>query len=149
MSLAYWSYKNTFDRINTIARAQGIVFTLWVDDMIFSSSKPIPRNFELAVARLMRLVGHKINPKKTKRYSPGDTPVITGVATSPHGCRVPNRRRRAILDILNRAASIDELDPKVIRSVLGKIQSGRQIEPHFFQGSYLAVRARNRKISAS
>ena len=147
MSLAFWSYKATFDQIDRLARERNVKFTLWVDDMVFSAMEPIPRSFKADVVRLIRNAGHRINPKKTKNFLRSDFKVITGVAISPGGeLLVSNRHREKILDCLARGGGIEGLGLREARSVLGMIQFGRQIEPRFFTKAYLLIKERLKRL---
>jgi len=40
----FWCYKKTFDDIDKICKQRGIIFSLYVDDMTFSSQRKIPVN---------------------------------------------------------------------------------------------------------
>ena len=43
--IAFWAYKPTFERIYKLCAAKGIIMTVWVDDITFSSSKPFPASW--------------------------------------------------------------------------------------------------------
>jgi hypothetical protein len=140
MQIAFWSYKKTFDSIEQLAHQHGIKITLFVDDMTFSTDKPIPRDFEIGVKRLLERVQHSIHPRKTRRSGTGKTRVVTGTAISGQQQLVPNRNQKKIIDILREETSVEKLSPQKIRTVFGMINTARQIEPHFFEGAYKKLR---------
>jgi RNA-directed DNA polymerase len=140
MTLAFWAYKPTFDRIEALAKHHRITFTLYVDDMVFSSNSKIPRSFMFAVFRLIRRVKHQVHPDKTKIFTENKIRVITGTAISGYQLLVPNKRRKKILDLMQSGKSLEALSEKEKRSLIGMIQSARQIEPHFFDKTYQILR---------
>ena len=42
--IAYYAYEDMFYEINELAKKYDCIFTLYVDDMTFSSNKPLPKN---------------------------------------------------------------------------------------------------------
>lgn len=71
--LAFWAYKETFDRIENLAKNYNAKFSLFVDDMSFSSTKPLVRAFPFLVQTELKKVGLEINKKKTERYGKKST----------------------------------------------------------------------------
>jgi RNA-directed DNA polymerase len=133
--VAFFAYKDTFDAINDLADQHGLGFSLFVDDMTFSSPNPIPEVIPRLVQKELKRVGHSINDKKTKRFRRADFKVVTGVALSPTGdLKVKNSQRRAIIGNFGALRRLIEKNPKLIRSLTGRIQAARQIEPQIFPG---------------
>ena len=77
--LSFLSYQDMFDLIYNLSSSSNIRMTVYVDDMTFSSSSPIPRSFVTKVNRIIRKYGHKINPTKRKYLSINDAKNVTGV----------------------------------------------------------------------
>jgi hypothetical protein len=127
--IAFYAYKKTFDRIDVISKNLDITFGLYVDDLSFSSMKTIPSNMESLIYEELKRVKLPINSKKTIRYSkPKKYKFITGCAISPDGkLRVPNKIRKDIIDRYKE--NISDAEQK---SLAGKIQAARQIEPSIF-----------------
>ena len=134
MDMAFWSYKPTFDRISEIAKECGLTFTLYVDDMCFSSNETIPTGFALQVKNELKRMGLEVHPDKRKYYSARETKVITGVAILPNGeVAVPNRLQKSIVELANSVATIDQLSRSDAKKLMGKISSARQIEKNIFE----------------
>lgn len=82
--IAYYAYEDMFEEVNCITKQNNCVFTLYVDDMTFSSFLP----FDLykicdTVNSVLRKYGHRLKVSKTKYCSQKDFKLITGVAVTP------------------------------------------------------------------
>ena len=66
--LIFWCYKGTFDYIDRLARKIGIIFTLYVDDITFSSNRPIPQSFIKTVEKRLEKLNEQIK-KSTWGYA--------------------------------------------------------------------------------
>ena len=131
--IAFYAYKKTFNEISLLAKRHYMNFSLYVDDLSFSSTTEIPKNFESLVYQELKKVDLPIKSKKTKRYSkPKQYKIITGCAISPDGTlKVPNKLRKEIIDDCKKLHSQGLSDAEA-KSLKGKIQAARQIEPDFF-----------------
>lgn len=150
MSLAFWTYKKTFDRIHEEALRRGDTFTLFVDDMNFSSKEPISQSFEMQVRGYIKRAGHRINPKKTERSRVSSTRVVTGVGLTSEKLKVvPYKRIARLLEVVNSVDSVDRLSLKEIQSAIGMVQSGQEIKSNFFKstGQRLRQVKERRKVS--
>lgn len=147
-SVIYWAYKKMFDKILLIAEQKHLKFSLYVDDMTFSSNKPIRNSFPKTIEKMCTKVGLEINDTKTKYFSKGDYKEITGcVITLSSVLKVPNKRRKDFLDIIKNNP-IEEMTVKEIRSIYGKLNSMRQIEPNIFPQIYNRVKKQYYKLGA-
>jgi Reverse transcriptase (RNA-dependent DNA polymerase) len=141
MSIAYWACWKTFQTVHSIAQKYGVKFTLYVDDMTFSSAEPLPRDIFLSVNHRLNTIGLSLKKSKTRVLSANDHKVVTGVALTPQGeARVPNRTRLKILKKLSVCRNLDTAAIDDLRSLLGIIVSARRIEPHFLEATFLRVR---------
>ncbi len=139
-SIAYWAYSRTFDAFSEFAIAQGMSFSLYVDDMTFTSPNPIPASVCLTVDRLLNRIGLRLKASKSHRHSKRHYKVVTGTAISPAAeLRIPNRIRQRILKKLNAIPNVEVADLVDLRSVLGSLSSARQIEPDFFEQTFRRV----------
>ena len=68
-SVIYWAYKPLFDKILLISEQKQLKFSLYVDDMTFSSDKPIKSDFPKTIEKMCAKVGLEINDTKTKEIS--------------------------------------------------------------------------------
>ena len=140
--LIFWCYKGTFDYIDRLAQKKGIVFTLYVDDMTFSSKAPIPKSFINSVEKRLKRVGLHLNERKTKQYRPTDFKIITGCAIK-NGCmKAKNSKRKEIIAKLKQ----NDCSPQAIASIVGKIASQQQIEPNILNASKQQLIAKRKKI---
>lgn len=125
--VAYFAYQRMFEEIAELAKSYGCQFSLYVDDLTFSSSKPIrnPRNLEKELARVLKAYGHKIKWEKTGYYGADRYKLITGVALDKKGSpRIPNQLGKKIMDGMQVTL---EGDRTKIASTIGRIGAARQI----------------------
>lgn len=91
--LSYFAYEDMFHEMHALAKERGCVMTCYVDDMVFTG-KGANRQliFDMKnIAKRFRLRVHK-----TKTYSAWQPKVITGVAVTKKGLRLPNKRQKII-----------------------------------------------------
>lgn len=143
--LAFWTYKKTFDDINRESKARGIVFTLYVDDMTFSSVKRIPKDFEKFVINRAGYVKLEINREKTKRSFNNKPKMITGCAAINGNLLVRNKKRDEIIRLLDLTNSSDVLREQNRSKIIGKITSQQQVEPGFMSYTKRKEQSRRRK----
>lgn len=135
--IAYWAYKDTFDRISKIAKEYNARFSLYVDDMTFSSEQLISKKLIFDVRKELEKVGHSIHPKKISTYTRTKYKTVTGCIITPdHEIRVRNIQRKEVLDNWRKLHTNPEKDQKMISSLKGQIQSARQLEPELFESKY-------------
>jgi len=145
--IAFWAYKQTFERIHSLCQSQGITMTLWVDDITFSRGSPFPKGWVRTLSRILQSVDLNLKGTKTKRYGPRQFRIVTGSAITPTGkLRVRNAKRREILLMLG-SRRVEELSLEETRSLLGRLTAQRQNEPLFFDGMYRRCRSQVRKLA--
>ena len=128
--IVYWAYSKMFSEINEIAHAKGCVFTLYVDDMTFSSENPISRELREAVAEQLKQNGLKAKNNKDHYYQADAMKVITGVGIKNGEKVVLNRKRQAILEQYQKCKTSQNLYD--IEKLNGMLCSMRQIEGKIF-----------------
>lgn len=139
--MAYWAYAPTFHRIQKLAERFGVKMTVYVDDLTFSSSKPISGSLIYLVGLELKVVGHSLKRNKTAISGSSDFKIVTGCAISTNGVlQVPNKQRFKIWRILKKQKDPTALSEKEQKSLLGRIESARQIEPKFFDSVYQKLR---------
>lgn len=133
--IAYYAYENMFNEIYRVACKYGCEYTVYVDDMTFSSKKPFDINqMKNEIDCILRKYGHKPKYKKVKYYSKGKSVPITGtIVTENHELKVPNRLQKRVYDDFQelklfdrKELSDDEI--KKLNSLKGRIQASRNIE---------------------
>ena len=145
--MAFWAYRQTFERIHSLCQCQGITMTLWVDDITFSRGSPFPKGWVRMLSQILRSVDLNLKGTKTKRYGPRQFKIVTGSAITPTGnLQVRNAKRREILLMLG-SRQVEELDLEEARSLLGRLTSQRQNEPSFFDGIYRRCRNHVKRLA--
>ncbi len=129
-SVVFWAYRNMFEKINDIAIKYNCVFTLYVDDMTFSSNLPIPKGLRDEVARELRKNGLIAKHTKDHYYQGKDFKKVTGVGIKEGKLKLPNNRRKKLLDQYNHC--LNNPEKKEFDRLKGMLCAARQIEPDIF-----------------
>jgi len=134
--LAFYAYQKMFSEINNIALNFNCKFTLYVDDMTFSSTSSFdPKALAREVDKILRKYGHKPKYKKVRYYSKHDPKPITGTIVTPeHKLDVPNNLQMKVYmnfqDIKYRkgetVTSVEE--QRLLLKLKGQIQAARNID---------------------
>jgi hypothetical protein len=134
--IAFYAYFDMFSEINNIAQKFNCRFTLYVDDMTFSSSESFaPQALTREIDCILRKYGHKPKYKKVRYYSQKDYKLITGTVITPqHKLTVPNKLQKTIYDNFQEikgaaqkpTCSVEEA--RRLQSLKGQIQAARNIE---------------------
>lgn len=128
--IVYWTYCDMFSKINNIANTRGCFFTLYVDDMIFSSQYPISKELRKDVVEQLGKNSLQAKIVKDHYYQANDMKVITGVGIKNGVKTVLNKKRQSILSQYNKCkASKDIYD---IEKLSGMLSAQRQIESNIF-----------------
>lgn len=128
--IAFYACKPMFDSMEGLARSRGLKMTCYVDDMTFTGTRA--SRGALQEARLI-IAGYGLKSHKTKFLGANRPKVITGVAITADGPKLPNRRHRAIHEALQayRAAADFETSEKAFNKLIGRMHEAGQIEPRW------------------
>jgi RNA-directed DNA polymerase len=79
-------------------RSSSLKYTRYADDLTFSSSKPVRRDFLNAITKALKTHGFEVNAKKVRFARPGQAKYVTGfvVNESVHPSREVRKRLRAM-----------------------------------------------------
>lgn len=134
--IAFYAYSDMFTEIYEAANNFGCKFTLYVDDMTFSSQNPFsPRALTQEIDCILRKYGHKPKYPKVKYYSPSEYKLVTGTVITPKQTLVaPNSLQKTIYESFQEVkyavnkpvCSVGEA--KHVLSLRGQIQAARNIE---------------------
>ncbi|MEK5358135.1 reverse transcriptase family protein [Paenibacillus sp. FSL L8-0709] len=133
--IAYYAYHRMFHEIEAIAKNYGCIFSLYVDDMTFSSVQPFSASsLRRDVDIILRKYGHKPSYRKVNYYSKDKAKPITGVSISKKGeLLIPNSLQKKIKRdselILKKGK---ELSDKKRSSFRGRIQAARIVKKGAF-----------------
>lgn len=94
--LAFLCNSSFFDYLNNCCLSQNIKMTIYVDDIVFSSEKPISQEFINRLFTLFKKNGLSINRKKCARVKNDGIKKITGGYVTINGVRVKNSKREEI-----------------------------------------------------
>ncbi len=125
--LSFWAYKPMFDQIAVEAFARGCSFTLYVDDMTLTGR--FANRQLMLVAR--RVVGsYRLRAHKAHHFAPGRPRVVTGVAMTRHGKRLPKRRQKLIADGWDQVNSAPTASAKLalLNVLVGRICEAAEVD---------------------
>lgn len=129
--LSYFAYEDMFLDIEALVIPRGCEMTCYVDDMVFTGEGATRRLLYdlIQVVRRYRLWGHK-----TKVFKAGQPKVITGVAVTRVGRRLPNRRQRLIANelALLKATTDDAERLTIMKGLIGRLYEAAQIHPAWY-----------------
>lgn len=128
--IVYWTFSQMFENIHAIAESYGCDFTLYVDDMTFSSISPIRKTLRDEVAGLLRKNELKAKIQKDHYYQSNKIKEVTGVGIKNGNILILNRNRMKILnqyEICKKEKNIIEIE-----KLNGMLCALRQIEPEVF-----------------
>ena len=133
--LAYYAYEDMFTEIKQIADDHGCLFSLYVDDMTFSSENPFNADsLKRAVDIVLRRYGHRPKYIKIKYYSKNEPKPITGTIVTKNNTLVtPNKLQEKVYKGFQDIKNLDINDNseetiKKIAALQGRIQASRNIE---------------------
>ena len=130
-----------FEEISEIAKAYKCVFTLYVDDMTFSSTTPFNKDKLCSdIDKILRKYNHKPKYKKVRYYSKNEAKPITGtVVTSNNRLDIPNALQNKVFNGFNEVkefATGEEMEngiAKKIASLHGQVQAAKNIDSERFR----------------
>ncbi len=128
--IIYWTYCEMFSEINAISEKYNCHFSLYVDDMTFSSNEPITSKLRNEIGILLKKYGLKAKEQKDHYYQAKDFKVVTGVGIKQGKKVVLNNKRKKIIDLFIKCKK--HYDIYNIEKLKGTLCSLRQIEPNIF-----------------
>ncbi len=130
--LAYWAYEKMFREVYQFT--EQLTFSLYVDDLTFSSILPISQTLHLDIQKLMKKYRHKLKRKKIEYFGKKDFKCITGCIITPENRLVaPNRQRHKVIKLINKFNSFAEIPEHLKLKLYGWISSSQQIEGKIFK----------------
>jgi hypothetical protein len=129
--ITFWAYRTMFLEIESIAKKYDCQFTLYVDDMTFSSKFPITNKFKFEIISLLEKHALTIKKEKIHYYTPKQFKIVTGVGISNRGqLTLPNSKRKKILEQFELCRKTECI--KEIEKLKGLLTSAREIENNIF-----------------
>lgn len=141
--IAYYAYQEMFENIKKIANKYNCVFTLYVDDMTFSSKRPFnPDKLRNEIDIELRKYGHRPKYSKVQYYSRNSNKLVTGVVISKdHNLLVANKLQKKIYDNAMKLKKVNgnKKEAKIayqlesdLRSLKGQLQAARNVKKGIF-----------------
>lgn len=132
--IAYYAYEEMFNEISEISQKYNCLFTLYVDDMMFSSKMPFePQKLMREIELTLRQYGHRLKFPKVRYYSKNDNKPITGtIVTCNHTLDVPNSLQEKVYTGFQKAKHNERNNMEEIQTLLGRIQAAANINPNRF-----------------
>lgn len=123
--------KKMFDELNKISLEENIKFSVYVDDMTFSSKQIISYKFHQKVFSILTKYGfltHLTGDKKTYRGKVGVNTKITGVHITKYGLRLLQKHKDSIQNIITQ-----NLHEERAKTLLGLIYYAIQVNPKYMK----------------
>lgn len=130
--VAFLAYQDMFNELHNLASNHDYKFSLYVDDLTFSSKTPFsnPAIFKKKLLQIVKRYGHSLSLSKTAYRGAGETKIVTGVAITKEGVSaIPNKLRYKIVQGTAQSCTGDTI---TAQSTLGRISSARMIESNAF-----------------
>lgn len=130
--VAFFAYQDMFNELHNLACNHGCRFSLYVDDLTFSSKTPFsnPAAFKKKLLQIVKRYGHSLSLSKTAYRGADETKIVTGVAITKEGVSaIPNKLRHKIVEGTVQSCAGDTI---AAQSTLGRISSARMIESNAF-----------------
>jgi peroxiredoxin family protein len=145
--LSYLANQDLFDALHDLSVKNGVVMSIYVDDIVFSSSNRISQHFKEIVKNIIGSYFYRISSKKEKMHTKYYSKKVTGVVINKHGeLTIPNSLRLKTIRCFE-ALKSNPNDEKCRRSLRGLVQSARQITPNVFPSIYTFAYDPNYKLT--
>lgn len=96
--LSYLVNRAMFEEMHTVAQNNNLTFSVYMDDVFFSSSKSISKNIREHVLKILTKYGYNISFRKVIYYTSKDNKKVTGVIITPKKeLKIPNKLKRKIV----------------------------------------------------
>lgn len=133
--LSYLANRKMFDELHLLAMNNNCTFSVYVDDIFFSSQKPISKMLQNKILSIITKHGYNISKNKVIYYSAKENKKITGVIITPDNkLLVPNRLKEKIIhNFSNGHYKVKN------ESIKGMMFAARKIEKNIFPNIYSHV----------
>ncbi len=134
--ISFWAYRPMFEEIYERAQKANVVMTCCVDDMTFTGAAVKP-GFMNDIRVIIRRYG--LRTHKERYFQAADIKIVTGIAITSGGQRLPNSRRQKLHNSIQAAIVETNLPAKLklAESALGRATEAEQVEPRFRSEVYL------------
>jgi hypothetical protein len=129
--MSYYAYQGMFDEIYSLALKQELTMSLCVDDMTFSGDEA-GSEFLYLVRTICKKYGLKVH--KRHCFTSNQNKIVTGVALTRQGTRLPNKRRKRVFESIRAFTSTGSTAIKLqlASGLMGRLAEASQLEPKTF-----------------
>ncbi len=122
---AYVINKKMFDELYELSKLNDVIFTVYVDDISFSSKKVLTYKFHQQVYNIIKRYGYTVHNGKVYRGKINNKSKITGIHITKYGFRLLKKHKEKIKDLKNK------IDIKSKKSLLGMLNFAIQVNPKY------------------
>lgn len=122
---AYVINKKMFDELYELSKLNDVIFTVYVDDISFSSKKVLTYKFHQQVYNIIKRYGYTVHNGKVYRGKINNKSKITGIHITKYGFRLLKKHKEKIKDLKNKT------DIKSKKSLLGMLNFAIQVNPKY------------------
>lgn len=139
--IAYYAYEDMFNEIKQLADSYNCLFTLYVDDMSFSSTCSFNHiKLYKQINLILHKYGHKLKENKINYYSKKDSKKYTGAIINPNGMlEIPNTLQKNIFDNFQQIKDLKQISTKdkqnisAYNSLIGRLNAASLIDKTKFK----------------
>lgn len=140
--LSYLVNYTMFNEIQAYCDANGVTFSIYVDDLTFSSDKKILYRFKETIQDIINNHFYRLSKGKSKGYAKGYRKEITGAIIASNGSLIlTNSLRYKIINEF-KYYSKHTYDDTSKKRLLGLLIAARQVVPNAFPSIYKFVKGR-------
>ena len=129
---AYVINKKMFDELSKVSKEENIIFSVYVDDITFSSKKIITYKFYTKIYNIINKYGYRIHQGKMYRGKLGKKTKITGIQFTKYGFRLLDKHKEKIRKIIKSKDCNNQM-----KSLLGLVNFAIQVNPRYSKYKYL------------
>ncbi|MDE0153236.1 MAG: reverse transcriptase family protein [Gammaproteobacteria bacterium] len=145
--LSFFAYEDMFDEIENLALRYECGMTCYVDDMVFTG----PGARRQLIYDLIKVVRrYQLLVHKTKIFRAQQPKVVTGIAMTQRGKRLPNRRQHAISQRFKelKSARTDLERLRIMEKLIGQLFEAAQVDSTWYPRA-LQMRDERRALQRS
>ncbi len=134
--MSYLVNHDMFDEMQKVSDDNGVIMTVYVDDVTFSTENRISGDFKRSIIAIVRKYAYKISKAKVKGYTKLYPKMVTGVVIDSAGKTViKNSMRKKIIKEHSYLRKHPE-DAKSRQRLRGLLAVARQVNPYAFPTIY-------------
>ncbi|CAA6819678.1 MAG: Unknown protein [uncultured Sulfurovum sp.] len=129
---AYVINKKMFDELYNVSKEENIIFSVYVDDITFSSKSIISYKFYTKIYNIINKYEYRIHQGKMYRGKLCNKTKVTGIQFTKYGFRLLDKHKEKIRKIVKSKDCSNQ-----IKSLLGLVNFAIQVNPRYSKYKYL------------